>query len=122
MTEPEDLKDLTYAEKVEKAIRYMEGIGGDAGLPLMSDALDRDKIDLVLAEAGKAQILDDELRMIRVAFKDSEQARRDAETRIKLLEDRITEQKVREATHAGMCSAFQTALIAVGQGFSSGKS
>lgn len=62
----------------------------------------------------------DQMRQARRQFNKEESKNIKLQKEIDDLKAKIQENEIRESTHAGMCSAFQSALFAVGRGFADG--
>ena len=120
-------EDQAYEDKVLTALDYVKDMiregnvgDGDANLKLMD--LDLTKFRMVVAEAVNARNYLDEMRVARQERDELESKLADKDRAISVREKQIEEMKLRESMHTGMCSAFQTALFTLAQGFASGGS
>lgn len=100
---------------VEEALKYAEHVieTGVAGL-------DMEKFGLLRTFAMNSFNYLDQMRRTRVEKTEIESDLIKAEDKIKSLEAQIEEYRSKESMHAGMCSAFQTAIHAMSQGYATG--
>ena len=122
MTEDQAYEDrvLTALDYVKDMIREGNVGDGDANLKLMD--LDLMKFRMVVAEAVNARNYLDQTKNAREELHAAHKELLDKDRAISVREKQIEEMKLRESMHTGMCSAFQTALFTLAQGFASGGS
>ena len=120
-TTPENLEDqkkMSVEDVLNDAITYAKDLSkGQA-----TGRLDEGKLNLVIAEASLSRTYRNNLEVTQERLEGSEGLAKELLDQIKALEDKLKDFRTREATHAGMCSAFQTALFTVAQGHASGGS
>lgn len=84
-------------------------------------SIDYQKLSIVIAYASNASNYRDQRNQAHAEKNELETNLGEAQATIDDLKTEIKNYRVREATHAGMCAAFEKALIATAQGFATGK-
>ena len=106
---------------VEEALDYAKDLArGDQ--PAGGANINSNKLETLITQAGAARDFRRQMQAQAQATRDAEANLERAEAQIAKLKTEIEQAKLREAMHTGMCSAFQTSLFTLAQGFASGGS